>query len=116
MVNAGDLRCRMTVCRRVKKTNELNETYYDYEPERKFWARIVPTGGRTQEVPGEMERAEVTHRMEARRSIFPYLSTDLRLEYLGQRYEIITFYPNYKRSGFIDIFCRLVVEDGIKSF
>lgn len=116
MASAGDLRCRMTLCRRVKKKNELDETYFAYETERKFWARVVPTGGQLQDVTGEMERVEVTHRLEARRAIFPYLSTDLYLEYRGQRYEITSFYPNYTRSGFVDIFVRLVVEDCVKDY
>lgn len=112
-ISAGDLRSRVTVLRRVEKTNELNETTYDYEPERKIWARIVPTTGRMESLEGEMERVEVTHRVTVRRASIPNLQADLRLRFRGQDYVVRYFYPNYRDGGFVDLYVRLVVEDGV---
>ena len=101
-ISAGDLRSRVTVMRRVPGKNALGEDTYDYEPDRKVWARIVPTTGRRESLEGDVERAE--------------LRTDLRLRYRGQDYEVRYFYPNYRDGGFVDLFVRLVVEDGVQRF
>ena len=115
-ISAGNLRSRVTVLRRVKKTNELGETIYDYEPERKIWARIVPTTGRMESLEGEMDRTAVTHRVTVRRASVPELNTDLRLRFREQDYQVQYFYPNYRDGGFLDIFVKLVVEDGVPGF
>lgn len=115
-ISAGDLRSRVTVMRRVQKENALGEDTYDYEPDRKVWARIVPASGRRASLEGDMERAEITHRVTVRRSSIPELQTDLRLQYREQDYDVQYFYPNYRDSGFVDIFVRLVVENGVPSF
>lgn len=115
-ISAGDLRSRVTVLRRVKTKNALGEDDYTYEPERKVWARIVPTTGRTESLEGDMERVEVTHRVTVRRAAIPELQTDLRLRYRDQDYQVRYFYPDYRDGGFLDLFVRLVIEDGVKSF
>lgn len=115
-ISAGDLRSRVTVMRRVQKKNALGEDTYDYEPDRKVWARIVPTSGRRKSLEGDMEQVEITHRVTVRRSSIPELQTDLRLRYREQDYDVQYFYPNYRDSGFVDIFVRMVVENGVTGF
>lgn len=116
VVSAGELRNRVEVLRRTGQINPLGEQTYDYETERRVWAKIVPTAGRGEAVEGGMERAEVTHRITVRRASIPNLTTDLRLRYRGQVYEVQYFYPNYRDSGFVDLFARLVIDDGIPGF
>ncbi len=41
---------------------------------------------------------------------------DLRLRFREQVYEVQYFYPNYRDSGFLDLYARLVIEDGTRSF
>lgn len=113
VVSAGELRNRVEVLRRTGRINPLGEQTYDYETERRVWAKIVPTAGRGEAVEGDMERAEVTHRITVRRASIPNLTTDLRLRFRGQVYEVQYFYPNYRDSGFLDLYVRLVIEDGI---
>ena len=115
-LSAGDLRCRVEVLRRAARKNDLDEDSYGYEPDRKVWAKIVPSAGRTENLEGGMDRVEVTHRVTVRRSSIPELHTDLRLRFRGQDYVVRYFYPNYRDGGFVDIFVGLVVEDGVKSF
>lgn len=115
-VSAGELRNRVEMLRRIERVNDLGERTYDYEPERRVWAKITPASGRGETVEGDMERVEVTHRIIVRRASIPKLATDLRLRYRGQEYDVQYFYPNYRDSGFVDIFARLVVEDGIAGF
>lgn len=114
-ISAGDLRSRVMVLRRVEKINALKEKTYDYEPDRKVWARIVPSSGRTGDLEGDMERVEVTHRVTVRRASIPNLTADLRLRFREQDYTVQYFYPNYRDGGFVDLFVKLVVEDGIPS-
>lgn len=71
VVSAGELRNRVEVLRRTGRINPLGEQTYDYETERRVWAKIVPTAGRGETVEGDMERAEVTHRITVRRASIP---------------------------------------------
>ena len=45
VVSAGELRNRVEVLRRTGRINPLGEQTYDYETERRVWAKIVPTAG-----------------------------------------------------------------------
>ena len=99
-INAGDLRCRVELLERKKETNDLGETTYSYgsyDPPRKLWA-------------------VVTHKMTIRRTSLPILSPDTRILYRGQYYDVQYGYPIYNRGGWMEVFLRLVVEDGIRSF
>lgn len=118
-LSAGDLRNRVELLQRVEKTNEFEETTYDYvpyDPPRKAWSQIVPLSGRQETLPGEVDRMVVTHRVTVRRSSFRDLTTDMRLRYRGQDYQVIYAYPNYRQNAWTEIYCKLVVEDGVQSF
>ncbi len=118
-LSAGDLRNRVELLQRVEGTNELGETTYKYEPydpPRKAWSQIVPLSGQRETLPGEVDRLVVTHRITVRRSSFRDLTTDMRLRYRGQDYQVIYFYPNYRQDAWTEIYCKLVVEDGVQSF
>ena len=114
--SANDLKCRVELLRRTARSNDLEERTYDYVPERRFWAEIVPTVGRRETIEGDMEQVEVSHRISCRRAALPELTTDMRLRFRGQEYAVRYFYPNYKRTGWMDIFVTLVVENGIQSY
>ena len=118
-VNAGDLRCRVELLERKKGTNDLGETTYcygSYDPPRKLWARIVPMSGRRETLEGDMESVVVTHKMTIRRTSLPILAPDTQILYRGQRYEVLYGYPIYNREGWMEVFLRLVVENGVRSF
>ena len=116
-INAGDLRCRVELLERKKGTNDLGETTYSYgsyDPPRKLWARIVPFSGQREDVSGDMDRVVVTHKMTIRRTSLPILAPDTQILYRGQRYEVLYGYPIYNREGWMEVFLRLVVEDGVR--
>ena len=118
-INAGDLRCRVELLERKKGTNELGETTYSYgsyDPPRKLWARIVPMSGRRETLEGDMELASVTHKMTIRRTSLPILAPDARILYRGQYYDVQYGYSIYDRECWMEVFLRLVVEDGVRSF
>jgi SPP1 family predicted phage head-tail adaptor len=114
--SAGDLKCRVELLERVSAENALGERTFTYAPVRKFWAEIVPMTGSREPVEGETERVRITHRFSVRRSAVPELAADMRLQFRGQVYQVKYFYPNYKRTGWLDIFVELVVEDSVRSF
>ena len=116
-INAGDLRCRVELLERKKGTNDLGETTYcygSYDPPRKLWAKIAPTSGRRDTLEGDMDQAVVTHKMTIRRTSLPILAPDARILYRGQRYEVLYGYPIYNREGWMEVFLRLVVENGVR--
>lgn len=115
-VTASDLRARITIYRKVKETNDLGETYFDYQPERTVWANIVPTSGRTADLEGNTERAEITHKVTVRAPSCPVIDRGMYFTFRGQRYDILYGYPIYNRAGWLELFCRLVVEDDVKGF
>ncbi|MEG1683090.1 MAG: phage head closure protein [Oscillospiraceae bacterium] len=113
---AEALRNRVEIFQRVAGENALGELCYTYAPIRKIWAQIIPLSGTREPVAGGVERVAVTHRVIVRRGSLPELASDMRLRYRGQDYEISYFYPNYQANGWLDLFCRLVVDNGIQSF
>lgn len=118
-LSAGDLRNRVELLRRVQGENDLGEVTYDYQPydpPKKVWSQIVPLSGRTETLPGELDRVEVTHRITVRLGAIRELSVGMRLVYLGQSYQVAYFYPNYKQNAWLEIYCKLVIDDGIQSF
>lgn len=118
-INAGDLRCRVELLERKKGKNELGETTYSYgsyDPPKKLWARIVPMSGSREDLEGDMERAAVTHKMTIRRTSLPILAPDARILYRRQYYDVQYGYPIYNREGWMEVFLRLVVENGVRSF
>ena len=112
---ASDLRAKITIYRRKKVENELKETSYDYQPERTVWAQIVPTSGRTADLEGEVERAEITHRVRLRASACPTIERGMYFTFRGQRYDVLYGYPIYNRRGWLELYCRLVVENSVPS-
>lgn len=118
-MTGSELRCRVELLERKKGTNELDETtycYVPYDPPKKLWAKIVPMSGRRETLEGDMERVVVTHKMTIRRTSLPILAPDARILYRGQYYDVQYGYPIYNREGWMEVFLRLVVENGVRSF
>ena len=113
MVSASGLRARITIYRRKETENELEEKTFTYQPERTVWAEIVPTSGRTAPLEGAVERAEITHRVRLRISACPVIVRGMYFTFRRQRYDVLYGYPIYNRRGWLELYCRLVVEDSV---
>ena len=110
----NDLRHRLTVYNKKPMENDRSDTYYDYAEDGTIWGALTVMSGRTETLPGEAERADVTHKITIRpRSC--KLTTATRFVYQGQRYDVLYGYPIYNRSGWMELYCRLVVEDRVQS-
>ncbi len=115
MATASDLRCRIQLYCLEKSENELGETVPDYKPDRVVWANIVPTSGRSGSLEGDVERMEVTHKVTLRAGSLPEIQNGMRFTFRSQWYEVLYGYPIYNRAGWLELYCRLVVEDHVKS-
>ena len=107
----NDLKHRLTVYNKQPFTNDIGETDYKYAPDGTIWGALTVVSGRTETLPGETERAAVTHKLTIRpRSC--KLTTATYFEYQGQRYDVQYWQPHYKRRDRLEVFLRLVIEDG----
>ena len=76
MVQAGELRERLEVWK-ADLVTEDQETDSVYQPLRTIWANVTPTSGRTAELPGETERAEITHKVTIRAPSLPEICREM---------------------------------------
>ncbi len=107
----NDLKHRLTVLNKKPMENDRGDTYYDYAEDGTIWGALTVMSGRTETLPGEAERAAVTHKITIRpRSC--KLTTATRFLYQGQRYDVQYWQPHYKRRDRVEVMVRLVVEDG----
>ncbi len=88
MVQAGELRERMAVWKAGPVTTPSGETDYEYSQLRTIWAHVMPTSGRTAELPGEAERAEVTHKVTIRAGSLPEICREMYFVVRGQRLDV----------------------------
>ena len=110
MVEAGDLRDKVAVYQSVPVETETGETDYIFSEVKKIWANVVPTSGRTENLRGDVERAAVTHKVTIRGSALK-LTTDTYFICRGQRLDVLYWYPVYNRAGWLEVFCKLVIEE-----
>lgn len=112
MIRAGNLNACIRVFHRIEHTNALTgETEYSYEEAKTTHAHMRPASGRSVALPGGSEYVEVSHIVTVRTASILTLSTDTYFVYRGQRYDVLYFYPIYNRRGWMEIFCRLTIED-----
>ncbi len=107
----NDLGHRLTVFNKQPFTNDIGETDYEYAPDGTIWGALTVVSGRTETLPGETERAAVTHKLTIRPRACK-LTTATYFEYQGQRYDVQYWQPHYKRCDRLEVFLKLVIEDG----
>lgn len=110
MINPGDLKNKIDVYNKVRTTNSLNETEYNYKKIKSVWSMITPSGGNLQRGEVNTTYANISHKITVRYGAIPDLNNEMYFVYKGQRYDVEYFIPNYKYKDRIEIFCNLVVE------
>ena len=91
--------------------NDMGRTDDRYAPDGTIWGALTVVAGRTESLPGEAERAAVTHKLTIRPRACR-LTTATYFEYQGQRYDVQYWQPHYKRRDRLEVFLKLVIEDG----
>ena len=107
MVQAGELRERLEVWKAEPQTDENNETDYVPQKLRTIWANVTPSSGRTETLPGETERSQITHKVTIRAPSLPEICREMYFIVRGQRLDVQYRYPVYNRRGWLEIFCQL---------
>ncbi len=114
-MSASNLRCRIEFYHRSPVENTLGEKTYEYIPLCSAWANLTPQSGKIASLEGNVERAEITHKATIRASVLPQVPADIYFLFRGQRYDVLYAYPIYNRAGWLELFCRLVVENCVES-
>lgn len=112
MTHAGELREVLSVYSRAESTLPNGETDFTYSLLKTVRAKLIPTGGQQETLPGEAERMRVTHRAFIREKALPQIAPDTYFVCRGQRYDVRYYMPVYNQRGFLEIGCELVDELG----
>lgn len=107
---ACDLKDVISVFKSTTKENDLGETDFIHEEIKQIHASVTPSSGSVQPIAGDMERANITHKVIVRSAALRDISTDMYFVCRGQKLSVQYWYPIYKRRGFMEIFCTLEVE------
>lgn len=107
---ACDLKDVISVFKSTTKENDLSETDFIHEEIKQIHASVTPSSGSVQPIAGDMERANITHKVIVRSAALRDISTDMFFICRGQKLSVQYWYPIYKRRGFMEIFCTLEVE------
>lgn len=107
----NDLTHRLTVYNQQPVENDIGETEFVYTEDGKVWGGLTVLSGRTDTLPGDTVRAEVTHRLLLRPRACK-LTTSTYFVYQGQRYDVLYWQPHYKRRDRLEVMLRMVIEDG----
>lgn len=107
----NDLKHRLTVLNLKQVETETGDTDYEYAEDGRVWGGLSVVSGRTETLPGDMERANVTHRLLLRRGACR-LATSTRFLFRGQRYDVLYWQPHYKLADRVEVLLKLVIEDG----
>ena len=113
MVSASGLRARITISRRTAPNLAGPQTRLKSLRGRRVGRVLGPRAGRTAPLEGAVERAEITHRVRLRISACPVIERGMYFTFRRQRYDVLYGYPIYNRRGWLELYCRLVVEDSV---
>lgn len=107
---ACDLKDVIAVFKSTQTESDIGETIFVHEEIKQIHASITPSSGRSETIAGDMERANITHKVIVRSQALLDISTDMYFVCRGQKLSVQYWYPIYKRRGFMEVFCSLEVE------
>lgn len=102
---AERLNCRVILYEGSETENELGEKDFTYHRIKSLWAEILPLSGRQLNGEGNTCFEEITHKFTIRSNVVSVLKNDMYFVFMGQRYDIKYFQPNYKYKDRIEVFC-----------
>lgn len=100
-----DLRDRAEVWKASAVRQDNGETAWEYAKLRTIWAAVTPSGGRTESLAGDAERAEITHRVVVREHSLPEICREMYFVVRGLRLDVSYWLPIYNRRGWLEIYC-----------
>jgi head-tail adaptor len=97
----------------VAANNTLGESKQGLSKIKEVYAQIIPqTGNQAQfgNVDPEVDNVSVTHKIKIRYYSFPEIKITNWLIYKGQKYEILSFNPDFKDRNYWEIMTKIVYE------
>lgn len=103
-MQAGDLRCKVTIKKPDAGKNELGEDTQDglVTVKENVPAQIIPTTGYNRDMMGGLDTTEITHKIRIRTGVVD-IQPNYVIEYAGQRYDVRWWQPVYKNERFMEI-------------
>ena len=105
-----DLDKRIEILTNQKTKNELNETVYEYLPDKKMWAAIIPQTGSLQKQVADTILTNVTHKVIVRYSAGKDITKDMRISFKGHTFEIKYILNPYFKNETLEIFVQEVLK------
>lgn len=109
-ISVSDLKDVIEVYKTESEENDIGETVFVAKFIKKVHASIVETSGKPETIAGDMSRADTSYKIIIRNKAIKDISTDMFFICRGQKLKVNYWYPDYKRCGFIKVFCNLKVE------
>ena len=106
---AGRLKNLTELYTREKTVNDYGEDSYIYKLYCRVWAEIIPQRGSEEKVAIDV-RQSVTHKFIIRNHI--KITNDMYFMFKGQKYNVLYYMPHYADRDIIEVYCKLVTEDG----
>jgi len=110
-MQAGDLRCKVTIKKPDAAKNELGEDIQDglVTVKENVPAQIIPTTGSNPGMQGDVDATEVTHKIRIRAGVVE-LKPDYVIIYNDQRFDVRWWQPVYKNERYMEIMTVLEVN------
>lgn len=108
-MDADNLKDLIDVYLPVDLKNDMGETVKDFSRVKQIWASIRPSSG-ARRGEGVAELTDITHRVIVRESALRDIRTDMYFENRGLKLYVDYWMPVYNRKGFLEIYCKGVIE------
>lgn len=108
-VEAGRLRHRVDVYKKVKKVNEQGKTVYVDEFMKHLNCEIVPQTGNMIRSQADTMLTQCTHKIICRYFSATEITKDMHITYKGRRFDIIYMLNPYESNESMEIFCKEVL-------
>ncbi len=111
MIQAGDLRCKVTFYVPDSSTNAYGEDTSEGLKVVKadVAAQIIPVLGNNRSMSGDLMDTEVTHKIRIRNGAVE-LRPEMVIMYSGQRYDVRYWQPVYNNQRFVEIMTVMEVN------
>jgi SPP1 family predicted phage head-tail adaptor len=109
-VNSGDLRHLIDIYGKVKYSNELNETAFEFRKLKTVCAAIIPQTGSLQKQQTDTVLTNVTHKIIVRYDSENDIKNDMYIMFNNHRFDIKYTLNPYFKNECLEIFCQEVIE------
>ncbi|MEC0370882.1 phage head closure protein [Paenibacillus chibensis] len=108
-MNAGQLKGKITVWRKVPDKNEMKETTFVDKEFMQLWAEIIPQTATLQRAAADTMLSSTTHKIKVRYGSGKLIKQDMWITFKGHRFDIKYILNPYFRKESLEIFVEEVI-------